>query len=154
MSITTKHISGSLRRFMEVIAEEADRNEAFAEKLLAAISSVSQPPERSSDQRIKGVELPGDPFGIFQTEGAPGLQAWLDNLDLNQLKRIVRDHRLDPTRNSDKWKTRERFIQLILKRIPARARQGDSFRYYGEQPPQAKPSEDSGVSSTEFREAK
>jgi hypothetical protein len=152
--MTTKDIRGSLRRFMEVIAEEADRNEAFAEKLLAAISSVGKPTERSPDRRVKNVELPGDPFGIFQTAGAAGLQAWLDDLDLNQLKRIVRDHRLDPTRNSDKWKTRERFIQLILKRIPARARQGDSFRYYGEQPPQAKLPEGSGVSSTAFREAK
>jgi hypothetical protein len=59
-----------------------------------------------------------------------GLRTRLQELDLHELRSIVRTHRLDPTRLSDKWKTQERLIDLIVDRVEARAKQGETFRQY------------------------
>lgn len=129
MSIDKNDLRESLHRFIDIVADEAEQNAAFAEKLKGILAAGG---ETSLLGKRRKLESPGDPFEICQAGGDERLKTWLNGLELEQLKAIVRQHRLDPTRNSDKWKTKERFIELVMERVPARLRQGDSFRHYGD----------------------
>jgi len=89
---------------------------------------------RSSEKPQKVERIPAlDPFETYKQQGAEKLQSWLNELSLQELRAIVRQQRFDPSRLSDKWKTKERFIQLILERVVSRSKQGDSFRFYGKE---------------------
>lgn len=153
MSISKNDLRKSLHRFMDVILEEAEHNPPFADKLLDVLSLAEAPPEHAARKRKGNVELPADPFEVFHSEGAIGLKAWLDHLDLEQLRTIVRIHKLDSTRNSDKWKTKERFIDLIMDRLPERTKQGDAFRAYGQPSSAAASAGEFRPSSTDLTKA-
>lgn len=121
-----KSVRKTLQRLVDLLADEAERNPAFAEALAELFIS---PP---TSTRSKSKEEPIlDPFSTFQAKGKEGLRASLNGLSIEQLRSIVRQHRFDPSRLSDKWKSRERFIEVICERVEARSRQGDAFRHYG-----------------------
>jgi hypothetical protein len=154
MPISKNDLRKSLQRFVEVVVEEADQNEVFAEKLMDVLDMSGRASQKGVAKKPKSAELPGDPLAIFQGEGARGLMSWLEGLDLEQLRRIVRQHKLDSTRNSDKWKSRDKFIDLIMERLPERMRQGNSFKNYGDRLPASNPIEDFHSLPDEVREAK
>lgn len=123
----TKSLRKQLRRFADLLADEAERNPEFADSLLTllTVDGVREKRKRSEKRTAP------DPFEIFRTKGADKFRQWLNDLSVQDLRGIVRQHRFDPTRLSDKWKTKERFIQLICERVESRSKQGDVFRFYG-----------------------
>jgi isoleucyl-tRNA synthetase len=124
--------SSEIRRRLKLLAqlvwEEAERNPEFAKALaeLLAVQSTGEKPKK----RAKTPAL--DPFEVFREKGIDGFRAWLNELSLEDLRNIVRQQRFDPSRLSDKWKTKERFVQLVLERVESRSKQGDVFRFYGQ----------------------
>jgi hypothetical protein len=124
-----KHLRKKLRRFADLIADQAERNPDFAE----AISNILDPLSSPEKENIKTTEreITLDPFEIYRSHAPEKFRDWLNGLTIHQLRSIVRQHRLDPSRLSDKWKNKERFITLISERVEARSTQGDVFRHYG-----------------------
>lgn len=117
-----------MHRLVDVICDEAESNPRLAERLQAALGLTSEDTKRAPKRQAAL-----DPFAVLEEHGVSGLRRQLDDIDLNDLKAIVRLHRLDPSRLSDKWKTRDRFIDLIVERVDARAKQGSAFRDYKSQ---------------------
>jgi hypothetical protein len=52
----------------------------------------------------------------------------LGSLDLEQLRDILAEHRLDHDRLAMKWKDPARVIDRIVERVAARASKGSAFR--------------------------
>jgi hypothetical protein len=124
-----------LKRLADLLADEAERNPEFASVLndILGPSSALGKPKRSAKS-----EAP-DPFEAFQLKGPDEFRAWLNELSISELKAIVRKQRFDPSRLSDKWKTKERFVQLIIDRVDSRSKQGDAFRFYGKESVESEP---------------
>ena len=57
-----------------------------------------------------------------------GLRTRLDALDLEGLRDIVAEHRMDSDRLAMKWKARDRVIGRIIDRVEARTAKGSAFR--------------------------
>ena len=115
-----------LLAIVKTVAEEAERNQQFGDRLRAALRGHERPTRCAAPVQ--------DPFEILQLRGVAGLREWLASLDIKELKAIIREHRLDDSRLSQRWKTKQRFVDLILGRITSRSAQGESFREYGVKP--------------------
>lgn len=117
-----------MHRLVDVICDEAESNARLAERLQDALGFAGEETRRAPKKQAAL-----DPFAVLEKHGVSGLRRQLNDMDLNDLKTIVRLHRFDPSRLSDKWKTRDRFVDLIVERVEARARQGSAFRDYKSQ---------------------
>jgi hypothetical protein len=121
------------------VADEAERNPRFAEKLRSLL--VERPPPATKElltNRPRSVGTPAarkgrraravlDPPGVY-SEGEEVLRARLQELDLEQLRDIIAEYSMDPDRLAMKWKTPERLVQRILEVSRGRATKGDAFR--------------------------
>jgi hypothetical protein len=116
-----------LKLLADLLADEAERNPEFASALVEILGGTL-PPKKSI--RAEKIQAP-DPFEALRLKGNEEFQKWLNDLSIKELKAIVRQQRFDPSRLSDKWKTKDRFVQLILDRVESRSKQGEAFRFYG-----------------------
>jgi len=138
MSIDSKTLRKVLRQIADLVADKAEQDSVFAEELVSLIS-LSDQPTKSKTKSVTGkdVESENDPdlFKLFLSQGIDGLQESLKTFDVEQLRKIIRKHRFDPSRISSKWKEedKDRFIALIGDRVEARCKQGDTFRQYSSQ---------------------
>ena len=56
------------------------------------------------------------------------LREQLSVLTVDQLKDVVADHDMDPSKLVMKWRTRERIVNHIVELAMSRSRKGDAFR--------------------------
>jgi len=120
---------------VDVVCEEFIRNPEFADRLESVLRDVYADTLSTEDRptrpkKPKKQQLV-DPFQVLSDRGALGLRAFLQAVSIQDLKGIVRAHRLDPSRLSDKWRSQERLVDFVTERVESRARQGDVFRQYG-----------------------
>lgn len=130
-----------LRALFDAIAAEAERSPAFARRLQDALASVAAPAPASSARAAKsatpstaapkrgGRRAPGiiDPFAAY-ADGEATLRARLADLTLDQLKDIIAEHGMDPSKLAMRWKKPEKLIDLIALTVRDRAEKGDAFR--------------------------
>lgn len=136
-----------LKKLFDLIREEAHRNPAFADRLAAIIGgmpdlgAVADRPSQPRGRRSSATAAPGletkrgnrraralvDPITKIQ-EGDAALRKVLESLDLEQLRDVVADYRMDPSKLVMKWKDRERVIEHIISTAVSRGRKGDAFR--------------------------
>jgi hypothetical protein len=121
-----------LRKLADLIADEAERDSGFAAALSDVLGS-SPSPVQPARRATNAVSIP-DPFDVYRTKNPEEFRTWLNGLTIDELRAIVREHRFDPSRLSDRWKTKERFIKVISERVESRSKQGDVFRHYGTKP--------------------
>lgn len=123
-------IKKQLKAFMTVVAEEVDRNPAFAEKLAIALGlekseeNGKQPAKKRGGRRTPAAL---DPVSVYN-EGEAFLREKLASLDLKQLRDIVAEYGMDPGKLVMKWKTPKRVIDHIIETAANRARKGEAFR--------------------------
>ncbi len=122
----------TLRKLADAIADEAEGNPEFATVLAGILLSSSAPSHPNQEKRT--LEHLRDPFEVYALEGEEGLRSWLESLSTQELRAIVRSNAFDPSRLSDKWKSKERFVALILQQVEGRTRRGSSFLHYGSKP--------------------
>lgn len=127
-----------LRDFMKVVADEAERNPDFADRLQGVLGRAAthtrkravrptrkqSPSSRPANRRPAAVL---DPVAIAG-QGREELRSRLEPLTLEQLKDIVADYGMDRERLVMKWRTHERIIDRIVEISMSRARKGDAFR--------------------------
>jgi hypothetical protein len=127
-----------LRALFDAIVAEAERSPAFARRLqdalaglAAATAPAAKPPKAASAAAPKrgGRRAPSalDPFAAY-AEGEPTLRARLGELSVDQLKDIVAEHGMDPSKLAMRWKTPGKLIDLIATTVRDRAEKGDAFR--------------------------
>ena len=130
MAITT-----ILSSLMQVIVEEAARNEAFAKRLEEAIAGEAtsndpdqqgqcEPVEKRSTHRDPAVLDPIEVIG----NGKKALTGLLEKLSEKELKDIIADYRLDPSSRAMSWRRKDRLMQFIVDVAERRAAKGDAFR--------------------------
>lgn len=126
--MTVQRISETLKLIVEAVTVEAGRNPAFAASLERALEGA-QGQARDQPKRPHR-RAPGmiDPFAVFADAGEDGVRRSLSELSIEQLKDIVAEHGMDRSKLAMKWKTSERFIELILETVASRSRKGDAFR--------------------------
>ncbi len=126
--MTVQRIAGTLKRIVEAVTAEAGRNRAFAASLERALEGAQGQdkgqPKRPHRRAPGGI----DPFAVFADGGEEGVRRSLSKLSIEQLKDVVAEHGMDRSKLAMKWKTSDRFIDLILETVAARSRKGDAFR--------------------------
>jgi hypothetical protein len=124
-------LAAQLARVVAAVAREATKSPRLAKALGAAFdpgaqsgagtAATAQRPHR----RAPGVL---DPFMIYAETGEDGLRKRLTDLDLDQLRDILAEHRLDHDRLAMRWRDPVRVIERIVDRVTARASKGSAFR--------------------------
>ncbi len=125
-----------LANIANIVADEAEQNEQFRERLEHALGSPkaerdSNPYQSSSEVngRRGGRRTPAvlDPIEIAVV-GESSLRSRLHDLSLDQLRDVVAQYRMDPGKLVMKWKDPHRVIDRIVEMSLARAAKGDAFR--------------------------
>jgi len=133
-----------LKAFMEVVLDEMRANPAFAERVGAVLDPrpSGDRPQQADGSRPRAPRLPAggavkrgnrrapslvDPLTAIQS-GEQHLRSQLAPLDLEQLRDVIADHRMDPSKLAMKWKDRERVIDHIVATAVERGQKGDAFR--------------------------
>lgn len=128
-----------LTALVREVADEADRNPAFrqrVEQVLGVIvaspqvaatpraSSKNEEPKRPSNRRAPAVL---DPVQLAR-QGEDMLRAALGKLDIEQLRDVVADYGMDTGKLVIKWRTPDRIIDRIVEVSRQRAHKGSAFR--------------------------
>lgn len=126
-----KKLKKNLKALFDLIVDEAEKKEEFAEALSRIFNNET--PEkrtkdntgekRASNRRDKAVLDP-----IKLAENGELTADILSPLVEKELKDIIADFGMDPSRLAMKWKDKEKLIQLILDTSIRRASKGDAFR--------------------------
>jgi hypothetical protein len=134
-----------LKAFMDVVLSEMRANPAFAERVGAVLDPPSGEPAElqtkasrprvSRPLAVEGATKRGnrraaslvDPLTAIQS-GEQQVRNELAPLDLEQLRDVMADYRMDPSKLAMKWKDRERVIDHIVATAIERAQKGDAFR--------------------------
>ena len=130
----------AMRNLAEVISEEADRNPEFGSRVREALGLSTTEGGNSRSRKAMDVlttestrgrnrRTPAalDPLQIVQ-KGEEVLRDQLSPLTVDQLKDIVADHGMDPSKLVMKWRTRDRIVNHIVEMAISRSRKGDAFR--------------------------
>ena len=125
----TNILKRKLESLAKLLGDEAERNPVFREKLHVICGGATDAVVHSRRARNEAPET-SDPFNAFRTMGPEKFRAYLGEMKVETLRQIVRHHRLDPSRLSERWKSKDRFVDIICKRVEARAKQGEVFRDY------------------------
>jgi hypothetical protein len=121
------------------IADEAERNPAFRERLEQALGVFSpgaqatagrkpalkaEEPKRPSNRRAPAAL---DPVQLAR-QGEDVLRTALGKLDIEQLRDVVADYGMDTGKLVIKWRTPDRIIDRIVEVSRQRAHKGSAFR--------------------------
>jgi len=115
-----------IKKLFDIIIQEYDNNESFRKR----IEDLLEPkPDEKTEKKRKNKRTPAvlDPI-ILAEKDINELKIKLDELDIEKLKDIVSEFRLDSSRLVMKWKDKERIIEHIVKAAISRAEKGDVFR--------------------------
>ena len=123
------------RKLLELgrtIADEAERNPEFAQKLseVLGLEPRRHDTKETKYDRPRKRRTPGafDPVAVLREHGDQELRSRLSRLDLEQLKDIVAQYGMDPGKLVMKWKTQERVTDRIVELSTKRAQKGNAFR--------------------------
>ena len=126
-----KNLKKNMKALFDLIIDEAEKSEEFASSLSkifcndtvetkAKDSSIGK---RASNRRDKAIL---DPIKLAE-DGELSAEV-LSPLTEKELKDIIADYGMDPSKLAMKWKDKDRLIQLILDTAFRRASKGDAFR--------------------------
>ena len=130
----------ALQNLAKAISEEAERNPEFESRIRAAIGLPETVPGASRSHQSEVIPKTGlqrrrnrrtpavlDPVQLVQ-ESEQILREQLALLTIEQLKDIVAEHGMDPSKLVMKWRRPERIANHIVDMAIARSRKGDAFR--------------------------
>jgi hypothetical protein len=116
-------VEKKLEDLFKIIVNEAKTNQAFSDKLENLLNNNKKVPKKSR-KRAPAVLNPE----TVLSEGEEVLRGKLAELDIEQLKDIVSDFGMDPSKLVMKWKKTEKIIDHIVETSLNRSRKGDAFR--------------------------
>ena len=129
-----RQLAKKMRDFLNVVIEQAEKDEEFANKLSEVFVGTTKKSEktegagRGANRRDAAVL---DPIKLIE-EGNESLHQQLESLTEKQLKDIIADFGMDPSKLAMKWKDKDRLIKHIIETSERRASKGDAFRHKGD----------------------
>jgi hypothetical protein len=122
----SKDSAKDLARVLRMLADGIEKKPELLKDL--GLGEVAIVVERG---KIAQRPIDVDVFGVFSQGGEKALRDRLNSLELNALRRIVRLHGLDPSKLAEKWKNKDRLVNLIIERVSVRSDKGKAFKDYG-----------------------
>lgn len=120
-------VAKQVARILRLLAGKIEDNPNFLKDMRLAPTNI---PIVNRKKKMEEPPIDLDVFRIFSDEGSEVLRKKLEPLDLRTLVRIIRQHRFDPSKLAEKWKDKERLINLILEKVAARSDKGKVFKEY------------------------
>ena len=120
----------SLRDLSKAIVEEAERNPQFEQQLKDALNFDNNPGTKSGTPKRRYRREPAilDPIDLVRN-GEEVLRKKLASLHIEQLKDIVANYGMDPSKKVMKWKSSKNIINRIVEISTERAQKGDAFSF-------------------------
>jgi len=131
-----RNIVNILKQLADAVIEETEHNDDFAHKIEQILSCETVTvKKKSTGRKVPRTGRPSnrrdpavfDPVSLI-SEDEHLLVEKLQNLTDKQLKDIIADYGMDPSKLAMKWKNRERLINHIVDTTRRRAAKGDAFR--------------------------
>lgn len=118
-----------LRGLVTLLAEEANRNPDFGNKLDQLLEPLTTKKEFKSDGSRKKNTLPvlPDIYEKWEMLGASEFEHWLRNQEIPVLHALIRKHDFDGARRTEKWKDSEKLAGFIADRLRSRLDRGGAF---------------------------
>lgn len=122
---------------------KALRNKRIKEAKKQNLQPASKPLEseatsKKSGSKVEKIGLTGkksntpdnlpDIYAIYREGKEEGLRTYLEECDVDFLKRIVSKNHLDPSGKVRRWKPKPKIINFIVETTIKRLSQGDAFR--------------------------
>ena len=127
-----KALTALLRDFVAVVAEEADRNPAFAARLDDLLSPVADP-NRAAPRGAKPLASSGlDLHHELASRGEEEFRHWLRSQSTPILRACIREQDLDPAKRTKRWTEPEKLADFIAEGMRARVSRGSAFMGRGE----------------------
>jgi hypothetical protein len=118
------------RDLVDLLGQESARNPEFAERLQALLVPITERPNGvRTNRRVSTtslLEMP-DIYAEFRAKGEEEFRLWLRDKPLEVLRTLIKQHDLDPTRRTYKWKEREKLSAYIADQLQARLSRGSRF---------------------------
>ena len=161
------NLRNTLNLLMKVVIEEAERNPEFEAKLNHALGSLSASKRKQSKQSLDAKPVGADetkrgknrrpPAALDPVQvarkGEADLRTALEKLSLDQLRDIVAEYGMDPSRLVMKWVDSARVVDRIVELSIARARKGDAFRKPVDTQQQSSPTVEASSPATRLADA-
>ena len=128
-----KELIALLRGLVSLLADEAGRNPAFAERLEHLLTAVPSRREAAKRQPRKSApaHLP-DLHAEHAARGEDDLLVWLRDLPVSTLRSLIRANDFDPTHRTGKWNEAEKLATFIVDSLRARMTRGSAFMGKGQ----------------------
>jgi hypothetical protein len=123
-----KALIALLRGLVDLIADEAAMNPAFAgrvERLLSDMPERKVPIQKRAP-KPRTENLP-DIHAEWNARGETDFRLWLPDQPIPILRAVIRSQDLDPTRRTAKWKEAEKLADFIADSLRARLSRGSAF---------------------------
>jgi hypothetical protein len=122
-----KKIARRVSRLLRLLAEKIERNPEIIEELELNKDILI---EHRKKEETKQSSIDFDIFQVFAEGTKQALRQKLELLDVKTLRNVIRQHGFDPSKLAEKWKNKERLINLIIERVAARHDKGKVFKEY------------------------
>lgn len=124
-----KALVALLRGLVELLADESERNPAFAERLDSLLSSLTEsrrPTAAKHAARDTGTTVP-DVHAEWTARGETDFRLWLRDQPVPTIRALIRAQDLDPARRTGKWKDAEKLADFVAEGLRARLSRGAAF---------------------------
>jgi hypothetical protein len=116
------------RGLVDLVAEEAERNPEFAQRLEGLLDPLSdkKPKREQKATPPEQLVLP-DIYTEWRARGQTEFRLWLRDQSVAVLRMLIREHDLDPGRRTEKWREAEKLSTYITGQLQARLKTGSGF---------------------------
>ena len=116
-------IDKQLSKFFKVIQDEVRTNQEFAQK----IEKIFSDSEVTKNVRKRKASVL-NPESVLLEHGEDYLEYQLKLLELEELRDIISEFGMDPSKRAIKWKTKDKVIDHIIDVSRNRSSKGNAFR--------------------------
>lgn len=124
-----KALVALLKGLVELLADESERNPAFAgrlDSLLSALPESRRPKAAKRAARHTRTTLP-DVHAEWTARGETDFRLWLRDQPIPTIRAVIRAQDLDPTHRTSKWKDAEKLADFVAEGLRARLSRGSAF---------------------------
>jgi hypothetical protein len=118
-----KALTDLLRELVRIVADEYERNSAFAQRLDRLLDAVPLSPSdkggRSGARSTSIAAAIPDVYSELRARSEPEFRLWLQRVPIAVLREIIRSHDLDATRRTSKWRDAEKLANHIADQLVA-----------------------------------
>ena len=113
-----------LKQVFDIVIDEIKTNEKFAKRIAEALGKGVKDVKNKKRGRQPAVFNPN----VIAIKGESVLKRELEILEVAQLKDIISQYAMDPSKMTSKWKSKDKLMKYITDVVLTRLKKGDAFR--------------------------